>query len=471
MISEWIAELDELIWGPCLLLLLLGTGAWLMLRLNFLPIKNLKFALRCAFGMEPERFEQKKNSRGVSPFAALTTELAATIGIGNIVGVATAMVLGGPGALLWMMAASVLGLATKLVESTLAVKYRSCNKQGERIGGPMYTLKNALSKSETGMLGKAGRFLAFCYALFAVGASFGMGNMTQANSIAEACRVTFHVPVALAGLILTLATILVVLGGIASIAKVTQVLVPLMGAFYILGTLGVILANFRQLPGGIAAVLVMAFAPQAVNGGMLGNLTVMANLSMAKSVRYGVSRGVFSNEAGLGAAGISAAAADTEDYIRQGYISMTGVFLDTMVICLLTGLAFVSSGLLGTTTPEGELLNGTEFAIAVFTKTYGVWGARFVSVSIILFAFATIAAWAYQGEKAFEYLTGKTEYNIWYRFGYALLTFVGAVCSLEIVWNFSDICNGLMAVPNLIGILILSLKRDGICREIREYGG
>lgn len=470
MIAKLIAELDELIWGPWLLVLMLGTGVWLMLRLEFLPVRRLRFALRCAFGMEPDMSRKSsQSSKGVSPFASLTTELAATIGTGNIVGVATAMVLGGPGALFWMMAASVLGLATKLVESSLAVKYHNYNERGERVGGPMYILRDAFPRRRGRKSSGIGRILAFLYAFFAVAASFGMGNMTQSNSIAEACKVTFDIPVALTGLVATVATILVVLGGIGSIAKVTQVLVPVMGTFYIVGTMGVILANLERLPAGIGAILVMAFAPEAVTGGILGNLTVSASLSVGQAMRMGVSRGVFSNEAGLGAAGISAAATDTEDYVRQGYISMTGVFLDTMILCLITGLAFVSSGLLGTTTADGALLNGTELTVAVFAGTYGVWGARFISISIVLFAFATIVAWAYQGEKAFEYLMGRTKYNIWYRFGYALIVFVGAVCSLEVVWNFSDICNGLMAVPNLIGVLILSMKPKGICQEILDY--
>lgn len=432
------------------------------------------------FGLEPERRYEPRNiikhvsskgdsGKGVSSFASFTTELAATIGTGNIVGVATAMVLGGPGALFWMMAASVLGLATKLVESSLAVKYHSHNELGERVGGPMYILRNGFPKLGSKSKGYAGRFLAFVYAVFAVAASLGMGNMTQSNSIAEACRVTFEVPVAVSGLVVTLVTILVVLGGIGSIAKVTQVLVPVMGVFYLVGTSGVILANLERLPAGVGAIFIMAFAPEAVAGGFLGNFTTMASLSVGQAMRMGVSRGVFSNEAGLGAAGISAAATDTEDYIRQGYISMTGVFLDTMIICLVTGLAFISSGLLGTMGANGELLNGTELTIAVFEGTYGVWGGRFISVSIILFAFATIVAWAYQGEKAFEYLMGRTRFNIWYRFCYALIVFVGAVCSLELVWNFSDICNGLMAVPNLIGVLVLSMKPGGICQEIIDY--
>lgn len=475
MIAEWIAELDDLIWGPWLLTLMLGTGIWLTLRLEFLSVRRLKFALRCVFGLAPEQGKVSVNSakrnsaKGVSSFASLSTELAATIGTGNIVGVATAMVLGGPGALFWMMAASVLGLATKLVESSLAVKYHSYNELNERVGGPMYILRDAFPGGARGKKSPLGRFLAFAYAVFAVTASLGMGNMTQSNSIAEAMNVTFDVPIALVGLIATLATIVVVLGGIGSITKLTQVLVPVMGTFYIVGTLGVILANLERLPGGIAAILIMAFAPEAVTGGFLGNFVASTSLSVGQAVRMGVSRGVFSNEAGLGAAGISAAATDTEDYIRQGYISMTGVFLDTLILCLITGLAFVSSGLLGATGADGVLLNGTELTIAVFAGTYGVWGARFVSISIVLFAFATIVAWAYQGEKAFEYLMGCTKYNIWYRFGYALVVFVGAVCSLEVVWNFSDICNGLMAVPNLIGVLVLSMKPGGICQEIIEY--
>lgn len=465
-IADAVSRIDEWVWGPWMLVLLLGTGAFLMIRLDFLPIRRLGFALRCAVGLEPERGRDGRalpaeGGRGISPFATLATELAVTIGTGNIVGVATAMVLGGPGALLWMVAASVLGLATKLVECTLSVKYRCRDERGEWAGGPMYTLRRAFPRT--------GGVLAFLFALFAVMASFGMGNMTQSNSIAEACAAAFGTPTALTGLLVTIATILVVLGGIHSIAKVMQFLVPFMGVFYILGTLGVILSNLERIPQGLGAILTMAFAPQAVTGGVLGNLTAAASLSMGKALRFGVSRGVFSNEAGLGAAGITTAAADTKDYIRQGYISMTGVFLDTCVICALTGLAIAASGLLGTNAAPGELLNGTELVVAVFAGTFGEWGAKFVSVSVILFAFATIAAWAYQGEKAFDYLTGRTKYGIWYRFVYALVVFAGAVCSLEIVWEFSDICNGLMAVPNLIGVLALSMRKNGICEEIREY--
>ena len=479
---ELLNRIDQLVWGPWLLFLLLGTGILLMVRMDFLPLRRLGFALKCIVGETAGKasesggrrsesgerrsigkwFKRQKTQGGVTPFASLMTELAATIGIGNIVGVATAMVLGGPGALFWMIAASVFGLAIKLVESALSVKYRCKNEKGEWVGGPMYTLKHAFP-------GKIGTILAGSYAFFAVMASFGMGNMTQSNAIAQACQVTFCIPTAKTGLVLTLRTILVVLGGIRGITKVTQILVPFMGAFYLLGTLAVILMHPGRLAQGIGAVFVMAFAPEAVKGGLFGQLAVTASLSMARSMRYGISRGVFSNEAGIGAAGITAAAADTDDHIRQGYISMTGVFFDTMIICLFTGLAFATSGLLGSVTSEGELLNGTELAIAVFEGTFGVWGSKFVCISIVLFAYATIVAWAYQGAKAFEYLAGGSRYSVWYHFVYVLVVFLGAVCPLDMVWNFSDICNGLMAVPNLLGVLVLGLGRNGMCEEILRY--
>lgn len=458
-LAEWIQRTDDWIWGPGMLLLLLGSGCYLMLRLRFLPLWNLKHALLCAIGWENGHRKQQRSEKGqgVSPFSSLTTELAATIGTGNIVGVATAMVLGGPGALFWMLLSSLVGMATKLVESTLAVTWRCKNEAGEWAGGPMYTLQNGFPEKRTGKL------LGSLFALFAVLASFGMGNMTQANSIADAMRITFHIPVEKTGLVVTILTILVVLGGIRSIAKVTQVVVPFMGILYLLGTLLVILGNFRNIPAGIAAIVGMAFCPEAFAGGAFGSLAV----GMLQSLRWGVSRGVFSNEAGLGAAGISAAAADTEDAVKQGYISMTGVFLDTMVICSMTGLALAASGMLGKENGSGELLTGTELIVEAFTTVLGKRGAGFISICIALFAFATIVGWAYQGEKAFEFLVKKKEYCIGYRFGYALIAFVGAVCSLEVVWNFSDICNALMAIPNLIGVLVLS---KGICGEIRHYG-
>lgn len=457
--SEWLEKIDGLVWGPWLLILLLGTGIYLMLRLKFLPIHNLKYALGCALGFQKKE-ERRASGRGkegggdISPFSSLTTELAATIGTGNIIGVATAMVLGGPGALFWMVAASIVGLATKLAESTLAVKYRGRNQKGQIAGGPMYVMEKAFPHKKTGHI------LAVCFALFAVAASFGMGNMTQSNSIADALAVTFAVPRAKTGLVVTLLTVLVVLGGIGVIGKVTQIVVPFMGILYMAGTITVILFHWKNLPMALGGILTAAFCPEAVSGGLFGHVTATALMSL----RWGVSRGVFSNEAGLGAAGISAAAADTEDYIKQGYISMTGVFLDTVIICTATGLALAASGALGETGAGGPL-NGAALTLAAFRTVLGDFGEKFMGICIVLFAFATIVGWAYQGERAFEFLMGgKTRYNLIYRFVYGLTAFAGCICPLQAVWNFSDICNGLMAVPNLICVLALS---GGICREIK----
>ena len=458
-----IRQLDNLVWGPALLLLLLESGSYLMLRLRFLPLRNLKFALKCAFGGDSPpgkntlgKGSGRASSGSVSSLASLTTELATTLGIGNIIGVAMAMVLGGPGALFWMVATSIVGMATKLVESMLSVKYRGKNQKGQSAGGPMYTCLHAFP-------GKPGRILGTLFALLAVTASFGMGNMTQSNSIADTLWVSFRVPKADTGLFLTILTVLVVIGGISVIGKVTQVLVPFMGVFYLLGALAVILVHWRNLPGAVAGILTAAFHPQAVSGGIFGTVTVSAY----QSLRWGVARGIFSNEAGIGASGITAAAADTEDCVKQGYISMTGVFLDTAVVCTITGLAFAVSGVLSLTDANGAPLTGTALTLAAFSTVLGDWGNSFVSACIVLFAFATVIGWAYQGERAFEYLLGgSTKYNIWYRFIYGLTAFVGCVCPLEVVWNFSDICNGLMAVPNLICVLALS---GSACREIRAY--
>lgn len=463
MITEvkgFLQQADRIVWGPWLIFLLLGCGCYLMISLRFLPLRNLLAALGLVFHSKSRK---GTDGEGVSSFSALTTELAATIGTGNIVGVATAMVLGGPGALFWMLLSGIIGLSTKLVESTLCVRYRVRDHKGKPVGGPMYVLQNAFPYR------RMGRILAVLFAIFAILASFGMGNMTQGNSIAEALAVTFGVGRTATGLVLGILTILVILGGIDKIARVTEYLVPCMAVFYLFGTGMVIFTHLHNLPAGIWQILWGAFCPEAMAGGSIGFLCSVGNgiaCSGRQAMRYGVSRGVFSNEAGLGAAGISAACADTTDAVRQGYISMTGVFIDTIVICSLTGLAIASSGMLGQRDAQGELLNGTALMIAVFSATFGRVGEWMLTLSIALFAFATIIAWEYQGEKAFEYLMGRCRRSGWYRVGYGIAAFLGAVCSLEAVWDFSDICNGLMAVPNLLAVVMLS---KGICREIRSY--
>lgn len=459
-VKGFLQQADRIVWGPWLIFLLLGCGCYLMISLRFFPLRNLLAALGLVFH---SKSRIGTDGEGVSPFSALTTELAATIGTGNIVGVATAMVLGGPGALFWMLLSGIIGLSTKLVESTLCVRYRVRDHKGKPVGGPMYVLQNAFPYR------RMGRILAVLFAIFAVLASFGMGNMTQGNSIAEALAVTFGVEQTVTGLVLGILTILVILGGIDKIAMVTEYLVPCMAVFYLFGTGMVIFTHLHNLPAGIWQILWGAFCPEAMAGGTIGFLCSIGNgtaCSGRQAMRYGVSRGVFSNEAGLGAAGISAACADTTDAVRQGYISMTGVFIDTIVICSLTGLAIASSGMLGQRDAQGEFLNGTALMIAVFSATFGRVGEWMLTLSIALFAFATIIAWEYQGEKAFEYLMGRCHRTGWYRVGYGIAAFLGAVCSLEAVWDFSDICNGLMAVPNLLAVVMLS---KGICREIRSY--
>ncbi len=454
-IAQILKIADNLVWGPWMLVLILGTGIYLMIRMKMLPIRRLGYALKCLVDNNEGDISADKSGE-ISALSSLTTELAATIGTGNIVGVATAMVLGGPGALVWMLLSAVAGFSTKFAESMLSVKYRTKNEDGIYVGGPMYTLQRAFPNK------RIGRILGTMFACFAVFASFGMGNMTQSNSIALALEDAFDISNEKTGLVVSVLVILVVLGGIKSISKITLYMVPCMALFYIIGGIAVIFINIDKLPHGLYEIFLMAFSGEAVAGGIGG--TIVA--SMQGAVRYGVSRGVFSNEAGLGAAGITAAAADTSSPVRQGYISMTGVFFDTIVICTLTGLVIAASGVLGLKDACGELMTGTELTIRAFSTVFGDMGAAFVSIGITLFAFATIIAWEYQGERAFEFLVKKQSLCMIYRFIYALTTFVGAVCTLEIVWDFSDIMNGLMAVPNLICVLVLSGE---VCRDMKKH--
>ena len=374
------------------------------------------------------------------------TALAATIGTGNIVGVATAMFSGGPGALVWMWISACFGLTTKFSECMLAIKYREVNAKGEMKGGPMFTMKNGFKNK------MAGRTLGFLFALFSVIASFGIGNMTQANSISGAVQTVFGIPLEVCGVVLTILSLVIIVGGIKTISKVSSVVVPGMAVFYIIAGVICILINIQNVPHGLYMIFMMAFNPQAIGGGVLGTITV----TVMNSMRYGVARGCFSNEAGLGSAAISAAASTTDRPARQGYISMTGTFIDTIVVCSITGLTIASSGVLGTMGADGKPLTGVGLTMAAFSTHLGVVGSYIVSIGIILFAFSTILGWEYNGEKAWEYLFGTHKYNIIYRVAFSLVVFVGATQTLDLVWNLSDIANALMAIPNLISILVLS---------------
>ena len=453
-LSDCVTAVDDFVWGPVMLVLLLGTGIFLTIRTRFLTWRNLGYALKSTLSKEA-----RTKSRGegdVSPFSALTTALAATIGTGNIVGVATAMVSGGPGALVWMWISAAFGLTSKFSECMLAIKYREVNEKGEMSGGPMYTMKKALKNKSFGSV------LAWLFAFFAVVASFGIGNMTQGNSIAGALHTTFSVPTWVSGIVITVLSLLIIVGGIKSISKVSSVVVPVMAIFYVICGLIVIIGNISNLPAGIAMIFKMAFSVEAVGGGLCGSIVA----SMMNAMRYGVARGVFSNEAGMGSAAITAAAATTDNPVRQGYINMTGTFWDTIVVCTITGLAIASSGVLGTTDAAGEYLTGSDVTIAAFKTILGTSGGWLVTIGITLFAFSTILGWEYHGEKAFEYLLGTHKFNMIYRVVFSLVVYFGCTQTLTLVWSFSDIANALMAIPNLICMLLLSGE---IAKDIKEF--
>ena len=555
-LSDILVRIDDFVWGPVMLVLLVGTGIFLTIRTKALCWRNLPYALKSVLSKEAR---QKKGKGDVSPFSALTTALAATIGTGNIVGVATAMVSGGPGALVWMWISAAFGLTSKFSECMLAIKYREVNEKGEMSGGPMYTMKKGFKNK------KAGAVLGWLFALFAVIASFGIGNLTQGNSISSALHATFGVPTWVTGIVITILAMLIILGGIKSISKVSQVVVPVMALFYIVAGIIIIFGNIRNVPAGVVMIFKMAFSLQAVGGGLCGSLVA----SMMNAMRFGVARGVFSNEAGMGSAAITAAAASTNDPVRQGYINMTGTFWDTIVVCTITGLCIASSGVLGATETASsgsyayeaqetdaaglsftladgdkttttsydvtdvsydgknqklvmtlakgdektlltkeekienaadtefsqnmdsylpgtwkddsgneyilsrdgtleyrELLVGSALTIAAFKTVLGQPGAWLVCIAIALFAFSTILGWEYHGEKAFEYLFQTHKFNMVYRILFSLVVYLGATTTLKIAWNFSDIANALMAIPNLICLLALS---GVIVEEMNRY--
>ena len=455
--GEWmtlttiIYAMRDFLWGPVMLVLLVGTGVFLTFRLKFLPWRNLPHALKAVFQKEDGR--KGRADGDITPFQSLMTALAATIGTGNIVGVATALVSGGPGALFWMWISALFGLSTKYAESVLAVKYREKNAAGEYAGGPMYAMKNGFRNQWLGSL------LGFCFALFTVLASFGIGNITQANSIAGAMEDTFYVPSWVTGIALIVLTLIVLMGGIRSIGKVCEKLVPAMAVMYVLFALIVIICNFSNVPSGLADIFSMAFSVESVGGGVAGTVVMQA-------VKWGVARGVFSNEAGLGSAPIAAAAAKTDHPSRQGYINMTGTFFDTLIVCTITGLVIASSGMLGVLDGSGEPVTGVALTIAAFSTVLGKYGGYIITVGIALFAFSTILGWEYYGEKALEYLVKSPAACKCYRLIFCLISYLGATTALKMVWAFSDVMNGLMAIPNLICLIVLSRE---VAKECFDY--
>ena len=432
-------EIRDIIWGVPLIALLVGTGIYLTFLLKGLQFRKLYHSLWLALVKRKE-----DNSEGdISHFQALMTALAATVGTGNIAGVATAIAIGGPGALFWMWITGLFGMATKYAEAVLAVKYRIKDKNGNMSGGPMYYLANGMNLKWLGAL----------FAVFAAVAAFGIGNMVQSNSVADAVKYSFNIPVEATGIILAVATGLVLLGGIKSIGKVTGILVPFMVIFYFLAALFVVIIHIDQIPSVISHVLVEAFTDTAAAGGFAG-ATIML------TIRSGISRGVFSNESGLGSAPIAAAAAQTKHPVTQALVSMTQTFIDTIIICSMTGFAILVSGVL----PTG-LTGATLTQKAFETALPGEWGGIIVSIGLIFFAYSTILGWSYYGEKSVEYLLGEKSVKP-YRLLFVLMVFVGAIVKLDLVWTFADIMNGLMALPNLIALLGLS---SIVAAETRNY--
>ncbi|QQS47733.1 MAG: sodium:alanine symporter family protein [Acidobacteriota bacterium] len=438
--NEILNSLSGFVWGPPMLIFLVGTGVYLTIRLKGLQFSQLFPALYLALVKRKE----EGAAGDISHYQALMTALAATVGTGNIAGVATAIATGGPGALFWMWMTGLVGMATKYGEALLAVKYRITDERGEMAGGPMYYLERGLKA----------KWLGVIFAVMTVIASFGIGNMVQAHSVADALQESFRIPPIYTGAVIAVATALVILGGIRSIARIAGALVPLMIVIYMFGGLVVLAINWRGIPGMFAYVIQDAFTPTAAVGGFAG-ATVM------QAVRMGVARGVFSNESGLGSAAIAAAAAQSRHPVTQALVSMTQTFIDTIVVCSITGFVIIATGAWqsGTT---GAALTTSAFS----TGLPGNWGGIIVALGLTLFAYSTLLGWSYYGEKALEYLFGSAKFEPYYRFVWVAFSFIGAVSSLDTVWAFSDVMNGAMAIPNLIGLIGLS---GVIVSETRDY--
>lgn len=422
---------NNFVWGPPILVLIVGVGLFLSVKTGFFSITKLGYTLKNTL---LKMFSKEQRGEGeVTAFQAVATALAATVGTGNVAGVATAIALGGPGAIFWMWLAAILGMTTKFAEVVLAVNFREKTEDGRFVGGPMYYIENGL--------GKSWKWLAVLFAFFGALASFGIGNMTQANSVALAVQGSFKIPPLATGIVLAVLTGLVIVGGIKRIGAITEKLVPFMAAIYILGGLFILLSNVAAIPGAFAIIFKEAFTGTAAVGGFAG-------ATMARAIRYGIARGVFTNEAGLGSAPIAHAAATTDHPVRQGLWGIFEVFADTIVICSITALAIITTGA-WETGESGAVLTTLAFNTAI------PGGGIIVTIGLVLFAYSTILGWAYYGERCLEYLAG-TKPILAYRLIWVVFIVIGAVGGLEFIWSLADTLNGLMAIPNLIGVLFLS---------------
>lgn len=446
-VNDALSKASEVIWGPYLLIpLLLCTGLYLTVMLRGLQFRTLGTALWLALVKRSD----DSDDGDVTHFQALTTALAATVGVGNIAGVALAISVGGPGALFWMWVTGLVGMATKYCEAFLGVRFRRTDAAGEQSGGPMFYLSQ-------GIRGWFGTFLGIMFAVFAVCASFGIGNMTQANAVAGQFDASFSIPTWVTAIVLTVGTAAVILGGIKSIGRFTSAFVPLMIVLYIAGAIVILAANIADLPAALELIFTDAFTGTSAAGGFAGAAFLAA-------LRQGVARGIFSNESGLGTGGIAAAAAQTTHPVRQALVSMTQTFIDTLVVVTFTGLVIVTTGA-WKLSPD-EVGDGAPMTAAAFeTGLPGEWGDYVVAVSIAFFAFSTLLGWSYYGERCMDRLFGR-RLVFPYRIVFVIVVFIGATSELEPIWTFSDVMNGLMALPNLVGLILLAPL---VSRETREY--
>ncbi len=438
MFEQIIDTMRDVIWGPGMLALLLGTGIYLSIGLKGISITKIPYAFK-------QLFKGRKGSGEgeISPFNALMTALSSTVGTGNIVGVATAIALGGPGALFWMWCAAVIGLATKYAEAVLAVHYRETDELGKKVGGPMYYIKNGL--------GAKWKWLGMLFAFFGALAGFGLANTVQSNAVSQVLESNFNVPSLVSGIVMSILVGIVLLGGIKRIAEVAGKLVPLMAIIYLLATVSILILNAAEVPAAVFLIVDTAFNGAAATGGFVGATIMLA-------LQSGVARGVFSNESGLGSAPIAHAAAETNSPVRQGSIAMLGTFIDTLIICTMTGLVLVVTGVW-----DGEL-HGAAMTSAAFSSQLP-FGDIILTLCIILFAFTTMLGWSYYGERCAEFLLGP-KVIVPFRVLWVVGIFLGTQMSLELVWKMSDVLNGMMAIPNLIALVFLA---PVVFRLSKEY--
>ena len=451
---------NGIVWGPVGLALLFGTGFVMSVRTGFFQFGHFRYWLRNTIGAiftnRDITAHTEKDDKAISQFQSLCTALAATIGTGNIVGVATAILSGGPGAIFWMWAMAILGMMTNYSENVLGIFYRRKNADGEWSGGAMYYLADGLG-SKKGCK-KLGRVLAVLFACFCVLASFGIGNMSQINSIAGNMNAAFQIPNLITGILLAVLSALVILGGLKRVAAVTEKVVPLMALFYILGALTVVLTHITATPAAFAAIFKGAFAMQAAGGGVLG-------YGVSRAITWGFKRGAFSNEAGLGSSVMVHSSSNVKEPVQQGMWGIFEVFADTIVVCTLTALVILTSGFVDLNT--GRMLTevqGSALVGEAFSTVFGSFGPKFIAVSILLFAYSTVLGWSHYGTKAFEYLFG-TKASMGYKVVFVAMVLVGATMKLDLAWDLSDTFNGLMMLPNLIGVLSLSGTVAAITRN------